>query len=128
MTNELVTDCRLRKPATFGRSSRPTCQITAWFQTQKNRKASLCSVQKRQEIPTHSIVAVSGDKLLAEDDDGVVNYESAHLDGVESEVVIRSWHSVQGHPLAIAEVRRILYLHGESACRSAGLCGTSKDP
>ena len=69
-----------------------------------------------------------GDKPLADDDDGIVKYESAHLEGVESEVVIRSWHSVQGHPLAIAEVRRILYLDGENACRSAGLCGTSKNP
>src|SRR5262245_23216035 len=76
-------------------------------------------------IPTHSIVAVSGDKPLAEDDDGIVKYESAHLDGVESEVIIHSWHSVQGHPLAIAEVRRILYLHGEEACRSAGVCGAT---
>ena len=68
-------------------------------------------------IPIHSIVAVSGNKPLAEDDDGIVKYESAHLDDAKSELVIRSGHSVQGHPLAIAEVRRILYLHGEDACR-----------
>jgi hypothetical protein len=86
---------------------------------------ALASTPVATGIPTHSIVAVSGDKPLAEDDDGIVKYESAHLDGVESEVVIRSWHSVQGHPLAIAEVRRILYLHGENACRSAGVCGAS---
>ena len=40
-------------------------------------------------IPTHSIVAVRGDKPLAEDDDGIVKYESAHLDGVESELANR---------------------------------------
>ena len=44
----------------------------------------------RREYPTHSIVAVSGNKALADDDDGIVKYESAHLEGVESEVVIRS--------------------------------------
>jgi len=86
---------------------------------------ALASTPVAPGVPTHSIVAVSGDKPLTEDDDGIVKYESAHLDGVESEVVIRSWHSVQGHPLAIAEVRRILYLHGENACRSAGVCGAS---
>jgi pimeloyl-ACP methyl ester carboxylesterase len=84
---------------------------------------ALASTPVAPGVATHSIVAVSGDKPLAEDDDGIVKYESAHLDDVESEVVIRSWHSVQGHPLAIAEVRRILYLHGEEACRSAGVCG-----
>jgi pimeloyl-ACP methyl ester carboxylesterase len=76
-------------------------------------------------IPVHSIVAVSGNKPLAEDDDGIVKYESAHLDDAKSELVIHSGHSVQGHPLAIGEVRRILYLHGEDACRSAGVCGAS---
>jgi pimeloyl-ACP methyl ester carboxylesterase len=86
---------------------------------------ALASTPVAPGIATHSIVAVSGDKPLAEDDDGIVKYESAHLDGVESEVVIRSWHSVQGHPLAIAEVRRILYRHGEDACRSAGVCGAT---
>ena len=44
-------------------------------------------------------------------DDGVVKYESAHIDGVESEVVVRWEHSVQAHPNAIEEVRRILLLH-----------------
>jgi hypothetical protein len=41
----------------------------------------------------------------------VVAYSSAHIDGVESELVVRSPHSVQGKPEAIAEVRRILRLH-----------------
>ena len=86
---------------------------------------ALASTPVAPGVATHSIVAVSGDKPLAEDDDGIVKYESAHLDDVESEVVIRSWHSVQGHPLAIAEVRRILYRHGEDACRSAGVCGAT---
>jgi pimeloyl-ACP methyl ester carboxylesterase len=86
---------------------------------------ALASTPVAPGVPTHSIIAVSGDHPLAEDDDRIVKYESAHLDDVVSEVVIRSGHSVQGHPLAIAEVRRILYLHGEAACRSAGVCGAS---
>ena len=43
--------------------------------------------------------------------DGVVPYESSHLDGAESELVIRSDHSTELRAEAIAEVRRILKLH-----------------
>lgn len=43
--------------------------------------------------------------------DGTVPYRSAHLDGVESELVIRSDHGAHGKPEAIAEIRRILLLH-----------------
>lgn len=35
---------------------------------------------------------------------------SAHLDGAQSEQVFPSWHSVQEHPQAILEIRRILRL------------------
>jgi pimeloyl-ACP methyl ester carboxylesterase len=86
---------------------------------------TLASIPVAPEITTHSIVAVRGGKPLAEDDDGIVKYESAHLDDTQSELVIQSGHSVHGHPLAIAEVRRILYLHGEDACRSAAVCGAT---
>jgi hypothetical protein len=70
-----------------------------------------------QEIPiapsirVNSIIAVEGDGPVAQGNDGVVAYSSAHIDGVESELVVRSPHSVQGKPEAIAEVRRILRLH-----------------
>ena len=56
----------------------------------------------------HSIIAVKGDGDPKEGNDGVVTYSSAHLEGAKSEYVVRSPHSVQGHPLAIEEVRRIL--------------------
>ena len=45
---------------------------------------------------------------LAASSDGIVPYESAHLDGAASELVISSQHSVQENPLAILEIRRIL--------------------
>jgi hypothetical protein len=48
---------------------------------------------------------------LATSNDGVVPYQSAHLDGADSELAIPSWHSVQETPAAILEVRRILGLH-----------------
>jgi hypothetical protein len=43
--------------------------------------------------------------------DGVVAYESAHLDGVASEKVVHSSHSTQSEPETIQEVRRILRAH-----------------
>jgi hypothetical protein len=38
----------------------------------------------------------------------VVKYSSAHLDGVDSELVVNSGHSTQANPVTIGEVRRIL--------------------
>jgi pimeloyl-ACP methyl ester carboxylesterase len=66
-------------------------------------------------IPAHSIISVKGDGPPAEGNDGVVEYTSAHIDGVESEVVVRSPHSCQAHPDTMEEVRRILRLHAELA-------------
>ena len=45
-------------------------------------------------------------------DDGVVDYESAHMDDAVSEVVVASEHqSIHRNPKAILEVRRILLEH-----------------
>lgn len=62
-------------------------------------------------VPAHSIIAVQGDGPIEEGDDGVVTYDSAHIEGVTSELVVRSDHSVQGNPATIREVRRILLEH-----------------
>jgi hypothetical protein len=44
--------------------------------------------------------------------DGVVTYESAHVDDVASEMIVPAEHSsVHTHPLAVLEVRRILLQH-----------------
>ncbi len=63
-------------------------------------------------VPYHSIIAtlfpVAPVSLWT---DGVVSYESAHLDGAESEVVIRHSHLANETPEAAAEVHRILKLH-----------------
>ena len=49
----------------------------------------------------------------------MVEYSSSHLDEVRSELVVHSGHSVQVHPMAIYEVRRILreHLRDENVCR-----------
>ena len=62
-------------------------------------------------VAAHSIIAVPGEGPPAGQNDGVVVYESAHLDEVVSEKIVRSGHSVQGNPEAILELRRILYEH-----------------
>jgi len=59
-------------------------------------------------VDAHSIIAVKGDGPVETGDDGVVKYESAHIEGVKSELVVRWEHSVQSQPEAIMEVRRIL--------------------
>ncbi len=59
-------------------------------------------------VTGHSIVAIRSEGAGS---DGVVRYESAHIEGVASEKVVISGHSVQDHPDAVAEVRRILLEH-----------------
>jgi hypothetical protein len=63
-------------------------------------------------VKVNSIIAVEGDGPPDQGDDGVVKYSAAHIEPVESELIVRSGHSVQGNPNAIEEVRRILRLHG----------------
>lgn len=41
----------------------------------------------------------------------MVKYESAHIEGVASELVVGSGHSAQAHPQTLEEVRRILLEH-----------------
>jgi hypothetical protein len=73
----------------------------------------------RPGLHIHSIVG--NKKLLPLSDpkcgDGVVPYTSAHLEGAESELVVKSGHGAQETPEAIAEIRRILLLHLETKNR-----------
>ena len=67
-------------------------------------------------LKCHNIVGVLPDKgfigSVAGGTDGVVSYESAHLDNVASELKVAADHlDVNRHPLSILEVRRILLEH-----------------
>ena len=65
-------------------------------------------------VAAHSIIPVDDDGPLDEAGDGVVAYASAHIDGVESERIIRpSSHSTQANADTIDEVRRILLVHAD---------------
>jgi pimeloyl-ACP methyl ester carboxylesterase len=71
----------------------------------------MATIPVAAEVPAHSIIAVKGDGPFEDGNDGVVAYRSAHIEEAESELVVRSSHSVQGNPQAIEEVRRILFEH-----------------
>jgi hypothetical protein len=59
----------------------------------------------------HSVIGVPEEGPLEGQDDGVVEYESAHIEGMASELHVRSGHSLQAHPDSINEVKRILREH-----------------
>jgi pimeloyl-ACP methyl ester carboxylesterase len=63
-------------------------------------------------VHAHSIMGVQREPKES-GGDGVVSYESAHLDDVDSELVVRSGHSSQSNPVVVMEVRRILLEHLE---------------
>lgn len=63
------------------------------------------------EIKAHSIIPVLGDGDYRQGRDGVVAYQSAQVDYVESEFIVRSKHSCLNQPATIEEVRRILHEH-----------------
>jgi hypothetical protein len=78
-------------------------------------------------VVAHSIIAVDSDEPLNEAGDGVVKYTSAHIDGVESEKIVHSGHSVQGNPEAIQEIKRILIEHAtESSQQQKASVSNSK--
>ena len=69
------------------------------------------------EVAAHSIIGVVDDGPVEEGGDGVVKYASAHIDGVESELVVTYPHSMQSQPEVVSEVQRILRHHLEvSVC------------
>ena len=73
-------------------------------------------------VTGHSIIAVQGDGPVEEGTDGVVAYQSAHIEDVDSEFIVRSGHSCQSNTHTIQEVRRILLLHATETCKTHGVC------
>jgi hypothetical protein len=70
------------------------------------------AVPLRPDIPYHSIIGTRRPATVGPGtSDGIVPYESSHLDFAESEKLVPSGHGAHEHPLAIAEVKRILYEH-----------------
>lgn len=78
---------------------------------------TLSAIPVSETVTAHSIVAVRDLEVpLASAGDGVVQYASAHLEGVESEVIVESPHSgMQAASKTIEEVRRILLEHSRAS-------------
>lgn len=72
----------------------------------------LVDIPVRSEVPAHSIISVRGGEAKKDGgSDGVVRYESAHIEGVASELIVDSPHSCQSKAPVIEELSRILLLH-----------------
>jgi hypothetical protein len=73
--------------------------------------AQMASMPLESSAAYHSIIGIKNSTAAEGSSDGIVGYASSHLDAAVSEKLIPSNHSVHKHPLAIAEVKRILKLH-----------------
>lgn len=62
-------------------------------------------------IPYHTIMGSRGRDPTEPISDGWVEYESVHLEGAESELIVPAAHDAHAHPAGIAEIKRILRLH-----------------
>ncbi|SIO62216.1 hypothetical protein SAMN05444166_6981 [Singulisphaera sp. GP187] len=76
---------------------------------------AILMMKPHSDVVYHSIIGSLKPGGVVRTTDSVVNYGSAHLDGVESELIVRSDHGVQKDPEAIQEVRRILLKHAAAS-------------
>jgi hypothetical protein len=58
--------------------------------------------------PYHSIIGDRGRGDMPNSSDGVVPYESSHLEGAQSESIVPVRHTAFDQPATVAEVDRIL--------------------
>jgi pimeloyl-ACP methyl ester carboxylesterase len=72
---------------------------------------ALAEIPLAPGVKGHSIVAVKGEGDFHNGKDGLVAYNSAHVNYAESELIVRGPHSCQGMAPTIEEVRRILREH-----------------
>jgi hypothetical protein len=91
---------------------------------------ALAAIPIAPGVAAHSIIPVTGGLPPDGQGDGVVKYQSAHIDGVESELVVtHQGHSAQSNPIAIDEVRRILSAHADAVCTQDRVaCGPRGSP
>jgi pimeloyl-ACP methyl ester carboxylesterase len=60
------------------------------------------------KVPFHSIIGHIGPIAGPGSTDGLVEYNSSHLEGAESEKIIPAGHYLMAHPATVAEIKRIL--------------------
>ncbi len=99
---------------------------SVWSMTPRNPVLqALAAIPISPAVTAHSIIAIRGNGPIETGSDGVVTYQSAHLAGVASELVVRDGHSVQSNPHTVAEVLRILMLHLARTCPHGCSPGTT---
>ncbi len=85
----------------------------------------LASRQAPPGVHYHSVIGVAFGEG-ARGTDGIVPYRSAHIDGVDSEIIVRAIHTeVHHHPRAMLEVRRILREHLREVRAASGVVPAS---
>jgi len=110
--NELLAQLMKDNPDAFDRRQfrrLPTSIET--LNTDHDVLLALLAMTPSPDVVFHSIIGSYRAGPVASSTDTVVPYRSSHLDGVESEVTVRSDHGVQKDAEAINEVTRILYKH-----------------
>lgn len=85
---------------------------------------ALAEIPLAPSVKGHSIIPVRGSGDARRGRDGLVDYSSAHVDYVESELVVRGRHSCLDLPATIEEVRRILYEHLKAVPRGGDRDGS----
>ena len=71
----------------------------------------LSACKFKEDLSIHSIIGDTKGDNRPGGTDGIVPYHSSHLDGIDSELVVESGHSVHQTPGAIKELLRILLLN-----------------
>jgi pimeloyl-ACP methyl ester carboxylesterase len=80
---------------------------------------AMAAIPVAPSVKAHSIIAVREDGDPQQGRDGLVTYQSAHVDYATSEFIVRSFHTCLEEPDTIEEVRRILHEHLASLPDSA---------
>ena len=81
-------------------------------------------------VPHHTIIGDRGRGDSPNSSDGVVPYSSAHLATAESELIVPAGHGAFRHPMAIAEINRILREYAVNAVNAvnADAAGAAREP
>ncbi|MGA7880565.1 MAG: hypothetical protein WCD63_06815 [Terrimicrobiaceae bacterium] len=69
------------------------------------------------QVPHHTIVGDRGKGDTPNSSDGVVRYQSSHLDSAHSELIVPGPHGSFDLPQTVAEIQRILHLHLQATGR-----------
>lgn len=110
----VMTELATKRDGLILATADATPRMTTSIEQMNPRNRSLKTLAEIPIAPgvaANSIIAVKSSGPVEDGSDGVVAYRSAHLDDVESELVVRSGHSLQDHPETVEEVRRILLYH-----------------